>query len=245
MKKRGRIIGEFFLIVVGVLVALMVETALDERQDDILRDEYYSRIQADIESDKRAFNNRTDFFTKISGFSQQTLDWLASDLPVDQDSLLASYYAAEVWPIEINSSTYQDLNSTGNISLLDSIEFRTSLVEYYNKSDAYRPYISPSDEYRRTIRGIIPNHIQTQIGKNCPTTDSLDKVSTGFPPCSLHDIDYDRLTAIFEELKGDVDLQRALSYRISELRVLIYLLARQSIYADQVLLQIKKQKTRS
>jgi len=34
-------IGEFVLIVVGVLVALMVEATLDERQDNELRDEYF------------------------------------------------------------------------------------------------------------------------------------------------------------------------------------------------------------
>ena len=52
MNRRGIIIGEFFLIVIGVLVALAVETALDERQDDSLRDEYLARIAADVAADK-------------------------------------------------------------------------------------------------------------------------------------------------------------------------------------------------
>ena len=54
MKNRGRMVGEFLLIVIGVLVAFMVEAALDERQDDALRDEYYSRVRADVEADKLA-----------------------------------------------------------------------------------------------------------------------------------------------------------------------------------------------
>ena len=50
MNKRGRMIGEFVLIVAGVLVALMVEAGLDSRKDDQLRDEYMSRFQADLAS---------------------------------------------------------------------------------------------------------------------------------------------------------------------------------------------------
>ncbi len=50
MDKRGRMIGEFVLIVVGVLVALMVEAGLESRKDDSLRDEYLSRIRMDLHS---------------------------------------------------------------------------------------------------------------------------------------------------------------------------------------------------
>jgi hypothetical protein len=37
MNKRNRMIGEFVLIVAGVLVALMVEAGLESRKDDNLR----------------------------------------------------------------------------------------------------------------------------------------------------------------------------------------------------------------
>ena len=47
MNQRGKMIGEFFLIVTGVLVALMVETAFEDRQDANLRDDYITRIQSD------------------------------------------------------------------------------------------------------------------------------------------------------------------------------------------------------
>ena len=43
MRKSGRVIGEFLLIVTGVLVALAVETALEERADDNLRKELIVR----------------------------------------------------------------------------------------------------------------------------------------------------------------------------------------------------------
>ena len=240
MNKRGRMIGEFVLIVVGVLVALMVEATLDERQDDKLRDEYFSRIQSDIEADKRGLVQRVGFFLEIERFSQEALDWLDSDDPLNKEVLLASFYAAELWPLVSNLGTYQDLLSTGNIRLLGDIEFRTSLAAYYNKADSSRPGWNPSQDYRQLIRGIIPTRIQAQIRAECPTTDAFDQISTDFPPCTLQNIDYDRLTALFEPLRSDIVFRRTLTYRNSELGVVTYLLRQQVAYADEVLTQIEK-----
>ena len=241
MKQRGKMIGEFLLIVTGVLVALMVETAFEDRQDANLGDEYLLRIQSDIESDKQAIEHRIQFFVAVKQFSQATLDWLDSDATVDQEVLLASFYAAEVWPWIANLSTYQDLYSTGNLRLLKDIDLRTSLATYYNKADASRAGWNPSQDYREIIRGIIPTRIQSLIRGNCPTTDALDVKPTGFPPCVLNDIDYVRLAALFELLREDGVFRQKLTYRYSELAVMILLLRQQVVYADAALMRITNQ----
>jgi hypothetical protein len=232
-------IGEFILIVVGVLVALMVEAALDERQDNKLRDEYFSRIRSDIVADQKALEQRIGFFLEVERYSQKTLDWLDTDTPINKDVLLASFYAAEIWPFVSTLSTYQDLLSTGNIRLLGNIDFRTNLAAYYNKADTARPGWSPSQNYRQIIRGIIPTQVQAQIRANCPTTDAFDQVSTGFPPCTLQDIDYERIAELFEPLRRDTAFRRTLTYRSSELGVMTYLLKQQVAYAEDVLARIE------
>ena len=241
MNKRGRMLGEFLLIVVGVLVALAVETALDERQDDDLRDEYISRIEADIAADKQAIEYRIEFFTAVRQFSQDTLDWMQTDAPVNKEVLMASFYAAEVWPFIPNRSTYLDLQSTGNIRLISDINFRTSLVNYHIQADSSRPGWSPLEVYRGIIRGVIPTEIQAQIRENCSTTDKFDQVPTGFPPCELHDVDYDQLTALYEPLRNDASFRRILTYRNSELGVVVRLLRQQAIVAADVLAKIRDQ----
>jgi hypothetical protein len=239
MRKSGRIIGEFLLIVTGVLVALAVETALEEREDDKLRSEYISRIKADVVADKKALEFRIEFFIKVSEFSRDTLDWAESGLPVNKDVLLASFYAAEVWPFLPIVSTYQDLQSTGNIRLLDDIELRTSLVKYHTLASTTRPGWATLENYRGIIRGVIPPNVQDQIRINCPTTDSLDQRLSGFPPCELHDVDYDVLTALFEPLRHDANFHRVLTYRHSELSVVLRLLRQQAIVAGDVIAEIE------
>jgi hypothetical protein len=236
--KRGRIVGEFILIVIGVLGALAVESFLDERQNEQLRDEYYSRIKTDLESDKFAIESRIEFFVAVEQFNQDMLDWLDSDTDIDQDVLVTSFYAAELWPFIPNLSTYQDLQNTGNIRLIDDIDLRTSLAAYFNKANASQDGFNPSEDYRQFIRGIIPSTIQSQIRKNCPTTDDRDENPTGFPPCTLTGIDYDQLSSLYLPLKSDTRFRQILTYRTSELGVLNYLLSQQAHYADETLRRI-------
>jgi hypothetical protein len=237
MTAKGKLAAEFVLIVVGVLIALAVDTAFKDREDDELRAEYVGRIQQDIETDRRALLNRIEFFSDVQRFCNEMLAWLDSDQPVDQEVLLASFYAAEVWPVVTNLSTYQDLLSTGNIRLLSDIDFRGSLFSYYNKADTSRPGWNPSQTYRETIRGIIPNDVQKLIRENCPTTDTLDEEPTGFPPCELPGVDYDALNQLYLPLKSDEAFRRTLTYRDSEIGVMLYLMTQQVAFADGVLQQ--------
>lgn len=239
MKSNGRLLGEFVLIVLGVLVALAVETAFEDRRDVELRNEYLSRLIVDFEADRLALERRIEFFTTVTDFSNDTRAWLETDKAVDQQVLLAAFYAAEIFPFTPNADTYQDLRNTGNIRLLDDIDLRTRLSAYYNKINQSQSAWAPSETYREIIRGVIPNDVQALIRKNCPTTDEHDQIPTGFPPCELPGVNYRELTELFEPLKTDVEFKRTLTYRASTVEIMVYLLTQQFTFADDVLAYLK------
>ena len=241
MKPQTKLVGEFILIVVGVLVALAVESALEDRTDDKLRDQYLTRLTLDLEADKRALEGRIEFFTDVRRFSQDVLVWLDGEAPIDQRVLLASFYAAEVWPLTPNTSTYLDLHSTGNLRLLDDIDLRTKMSIYYNKAVSTESGMNPSENYREWIRGVIPASIQDQIREHCPTTDENDLMPTGFPPCNPTGIDYDQLDQLFTPLRANPELHRILTYRHSEIGVMIYLLQQQATFANEAIQQLEAQ----
>ena len=70
---RGRIVGEFFLVVLGVLAALMVDTWIEQRNDDNLRQEYLARLADDLEADRQSLEYRISFFTSVRSFGLQSL----------------------------------------------------------------------------------------------------------------------------------------------------------------------------
>ena len=235
LENRGGLVAEFVLVVAGVLVALAVDTAIEDRRDRQLRDEYIERIRIDVEGDKRALQYRIDFFGDVQGFSEQFLGWLDTDDPVSNEVVLAAFYAAEVWPFIVTSNTYQDLLSTGNIRLIDDINLRTSLASYHNRANTAQTGWTPTENYRQTIRGVIPVEIQEKIRTQCPTLTALDGLPTGFPACELEGSDDDDLERRFAELKGDREFRRWLTYRHSELAVVIFLLGSQLAAAEEVL----------
>jgi len=241
VKQQAKLVGEFALIVVGVLVAFAVESALEDRADDRLRDQYLSRLTLDLEADKRALQGRIEFFSDVRQFSQDVLTWLDGEIPADQRVLLASFYAAEVWPLAPNTSTYLDLHSTGNLRLLDDIDLRTKMSTYYNKAVSTESGMNPSENYRDWIRGVIPTDVQDLIRENCPTTDEKDLMPTGFPPCSLPGVDYGQIDQIFASLRTKPEFRRMLTYRHSEIGVMIYLLRQQVNFADDAIQKLEAQ----
>ncbi len=218
---RGRIVGEFLLIVLGVLAALMVDAWIEQRHDDNLRQEYLARLTDDLEADRQNLEYRISFFTSVHAFGLQTLENLRSDGPVDQEAILAAYYASENFEFRPIRNTYEDLQSTGNIRLLDDIELRLALASYHSKASIEGTTLVES--YRQLVRGVIPWRIQATIREHCPTSEQNDEVPTGFPPCTLPGISADEVNAVFAALRAYPGIFEILTYRVSDVDVVVYL----------------------
>ncbi len=218
---RGRIVGEFFLVVLGVLAALMVDAWIEQRHDDNLRQEYLARLTDDLEADQQNLEYRISFFTSVHAFGLQTLENLRSDGPVDQDAILAAYYASENFEFRPIQNTYEDLQSTGNIRLLDDIELRLALASYHGLACVAGTNLEES--YRKLVRGVIPWKIQAAIREHCPTAEQNDEIPTGFPPCTLPGISADEVNAVFAALRAYPGIFEILTYRVSDVDVVVYL----------------------
>ena len=234
---RGRIVGEFFLVVLGVLAALMVDAWIEQRHDDNLRQEYLARLTDDLEADRQNLEYRISFFTSVHAFGLQTLEKMRSDGPVDQDAILAAYYASENFDFSPIRNTYEDLQSTGNIRLLDDIELRLALASYYSRSSVARTRFA-EESYRRLVRGVIPWKIQAAIREHCPTAEQIDDVPTGFPPCTLPGISADEVNAVFAALRACPGIVEVLTYRVSDVDVAVYLYQVQKQMVMDVLAQL-------
>ncbi len=234
---RGRLVGEFVLVVLGVLVALMVDTWIEQRNDDNLGQEYLARLADDLEADRQSLDYRIAFFTAVHSFGIQTLDRLQSDRPVDQDALLAAYYASENFGFRPIENTYEDLQSTGNIRLLGDIELRLALASYHRKTSTY--LLALSETYREIVRGIIPWNIQQGIREHCPTTDDIGEIPTGFPPCTIPGVSVDDANVVFTSLRAHPGIFEILTYRISDVEVGIFLFEAQKETVLDVLEQLE------
>lgn len=235
MKDRGRLATEFILIVLGVLVALMVDAWLESRRDSELRQEYLTRLADDISVDVSNLDQRILFFRQVAIYGMDTIAWIKSDDPPSHDVLSAAFFAAEVWPYEPIQSTYFDLQSTGNIRLLDDIDMRMSLAAYHSASERRQSGWDLPEEYREIVRGLIPPPVQAAIRNSCLAISVDINEGSTLAECGVPDVTLPEFSASLEALRAYPEVERILRYRVSEVDTSIILFETQQALASPIL----------
>lgn len=124
-----RATGEFFVIVVGVLVALAVDSWASSRNDRVLEQEYLSRLLDDVRYDLAEI----DFVTAITAAGEAYADSLLSDSAAfgEPDRLVAAVLlASNARTPDLSRNTLRELVSSGRIALIRSAEVRRALAAY-------------------------------------------------------------------------------------------------------------------
>lgn len=259
--KRWRWLGvEFLVIGLGVFAALAVDTWVEERENDRRAAEYRERLKTDLQRDVANLNDVIDYYHGIREFGLVTLADLSGDQRLDDFTLMfAAFNAAEEWGFSLESSTYNDMQSTGGLALIDDVELRIDLADYHRQGRSRAEVWDLPRGYREAARGIIPNSLQAAIHESCvPNFDTDEPLSaassagarlpaTGEPltgsaksqgNCGLSPAEFDTARAA-GELRADSQVARLLRFRNSEVRVAIALFEGQRILAEGLLERLK------
>ena len=127
-------LGEFFIVVLGVLVALWIENWNSDRKDHILESEYVSSLIADLELDDASIRDAMQFAEHIANNGRRVLksieDRQFTGTPEDfvRSVNLTSYLRFPTY----SRTTINDLMATGNLRLLRSESVRGSIAAYYS-----------------------------------------------------------------------------------------------------------------
>jgi type II secretory pathway pseudopilin PulG len=151
-------VGEFVVIVLGILAALAVDSWSEERNNRILEQEYLARIKEDLEWDLAEIEEAIQA-SILQGRSATTLlyelnDPLADHVPrFSSDRLAAIDFAVPAheefdrqlkrlvwWAARTRSfiprrSTFDELLATGRIIVVDESELRASIIDHYSLTE--------------------------------------------------------------------------------------------------------------
>lgn len=161
----GTLVAEFLLIVVGVLVALSVESWRQERSDLQLVNSYLASLETELVQD--TFLNRV--YIDVSKERSRSLRLLLDDLagssaPLSPtDELLALYGAYnDDSPLYV-SSVLDELLVTGNARLLDESVLRAlqAVSDRFTISDVVISGLSFPLE--STAPGVVPGHMRRAL----------------------------------------------------------------------------------
>ena len=126
-------IGEIALVVIGILIALQVNKWNESKIRSEERKTYLHQLIGDLEADTSGFNASIKF-----GIDRiQSIDYVLRHLKTSKNDLneeeMLVHINLIVWidNIDVSSSTYEDLISTGNIDLITPQSFRRKIQNYY------------------------------------------------------------------------------------------------------------------
>ena len=167
-------IGEIVLVVIGILIALQINNWNEFRKEREKEKAYMVRLQDDISKDLEQLELNYDFYTQVFDFGNLALLYVEDEdaqSMTNWNLLVSFFHASQIWPIIPTTSTFEELKSSGEFSLIQNITLRNTLSFYHGGGlDRYNQTIGINPPYRKMVRGLIPTKIQNYMWNNCHVT---------------------------------------------------------------------------
>jgi hypothetical protein len=129
--------AEFFIVVVGVMLALAADRWQQGRDEQAMAAEYLERLYVDLSTDLDVYQRVVDSSLEIDRAAQYVIDvYRGRDVSVDEREKFVMYVlAASFAPfLRGTNATYVDLINTGNLGLLP-IGTRNLITTYYERKE--------------------------------------------------------------------------------------------------------------
>jgi hypothetical protein len=130
----GPALGELLIVFVGILAAVQVDRLNESRKERAVLQDYLDRIIIDLDADAAFLEVLTGRVQRGRVAVDNLLAWIDGEQPRPADSVLVNTInSAWSWdfPTGPRAGTYQDMLSTGSLSLIADSELRSALISYH------------------------------------------------------------------------------------------------------------------
>ncbi len=148
-------IGEIVLVVIGILIALQINNANENRKSATQENLYLKRLLFENKEDINTFKNNISDLKKGIETIENLSTVLNSNNSKDNELILAAneYFGyGSIYPVFSSStSTFDDLSSTGNLKDIRNVKLRDQLVKHYAKHQQVAEWIKIGTEWALPI----------------------------------------------------------------------------------------------
>ena len=205
---------EFAVIVVGVLVALGVESWREDVADRTLELEYLERLKNDFHNDSVRIAGAIEATAVQQGHINLALQVLEDRGSNSDEELLSVFMASRsIYSREIGA-TFQELFGTGQLRLVRNSELRIRLVDFYSwlsVAIVAAPGLRDRMPYRDIVRGEIGPRLQEEI-RACGGEQAriLTLPDTNMVTACDYDVSEDEVALILDRIRSHPDTLPAL-----------------------------------
>ncbi len=210
---------DFVIVVLGVFVGIQLGNWNEARLERAQSAVFTRALVADLQADAVAYRGVAGYYASVSDNAERVLESLEGNAPLsDEDFLISAYRASQVALVPVNSSTFEELVSTGRINLIADAALRRMAIEHFGLN-----YIEAAaedgrqSEYRSLLRGTMPPDAHRAAREHCGDVASTEIIALDYP-CVLGLSD-DAIQQAAEALRAEPTMPAALRSRINELDV--------------------------
>ena len=244
----GRVIGEFAIIALGVLAAFAVEDWRDDQRERELESEYLVRLGTDVQLDLE----RLDFTLKIGYEKVDALKaigaWRPSVNVVPKQMIRRLGESVGLgWSLPaLNTSTIEDLESTGNLGLIRDVGTRKAILEYYRELRGVRERLERRmTRYPHHVYEVVPSELlrASQDAAVVPLNEAGDVLSRAYTAVEIDSAVYERhMQRIVEDIHSD-HFQKDLRAEGNYARMVVDLIEAHRANAARLLEKLLQQQT--
>lgn len=144
-------IGEIILVVLGILIALQINTWTKEKENKKKEVFYLQGLKEDLKQDVVALEKSIEFEEMISATTNRILNTFHQDDSFSMnDKIIAdlNVLMASSTP-NTHTTIFEELNSTGQIGLISADSLRNQIIQYYQKQQSLQ------DSFTTNISGVF------------------------------------------------------------------------------------------
>ncbi|MCB0656898.1 MAG: hypothetical protein KDC57_12215 [Saprospiraceae bacterium] len=154
--------GEIVLVVIGILIALQLNSWHSYNQDRAIEKEYLSRIAADLKVDTASIVQMILIAKEKQKSLEFILPYLKNEFQDIKDTILFINTVVKSTMLgwaqyEITTGTLDELRNTGNLNLIQNVRLRSEISKYYNNGESEKQRIEKRrGNYPQEIYRLIP-----------------------------------------------------------------------------------------
>ncbi|MBT8180688.1 MAG: hypothetical protein KJO53_03770, partial [Eudoraea sp.] len=129
-------IGEIFLVVLGILIALSINNWNEDRKTAHTEIEYLIRLRSDLANDTVDFHRRIKYADRVIADHKKA--FLIAHSKIDSPRDFYESFNNLEWSSEmlsIRDITFNEMRNAGQINIIRNVKIKTEISEYYRQVD--------------------------------------------------------------------------------------------------------------
>ncbi len=204
----GYAIGEIVLVVIGILIALQINTWNEHKKEEAATIEYVDNLIEDIKQDTLMYANQINAAQIKFKFSKEINEYINQGKAITDTSAFIIHLQAIARLLlpTINDNTYKDLISTGNMKLIRDKESIDAIKSYYSDPISWW-YSDYKDQlvngYLPLVVDAIPMHLHEEIMTNEMGANISDFQDRALLANKVENYTKDDIMTIMDALQGN------------------------------------------